>query len=93
MRTGYKIRNIPTGTMSSTTYLSMTEATLALFDACPHSQSEFTVVPVQVCEHGETDFLSPCCYAPMKSWDSHCPTCKEPCEPQHWCYDCDEQIV
>ena len=47
-RTAYKIKHIPTGTLSSTPYLSMTEATLALFDAAPHSQSAFDVVPVTV---------------------------------------------
>ena len=50
MRTGYKIEHVATKHRSSTTYLSNTEALLALFDAAPHSQSEFDVVLVTVDE-------------------------------------------
>lgn len=44
--TAYRIKHIATGTLSQMAYTSMTAATLALFDAAPHSQSAFEVVLV-----------------------------------------------
>ncbi len=46
--TAYRIKHIATGTLSQMAYTSMTAATLAIFDAAPHSQSEFDVVLVTV---------------------------------------------
>lgn len=48
--TAYRIKHRTTGTLSQMAYTSMTAATLAIFDAAPHSQSEFDVVLVTVDE-------------------------------------------
>jgi len=92
MTTGYKIRHLATGTLSSTPYTTMTAASLALIEAAPHSSSEFDVVPVVVCDHPRPDLLSPCCYRLMDRDGAICPSCHQHCVPELWCFDCDEVV-